>query len=32
MSRLMKVDHVTFVVHPETIRKWAWFYIQVMGG
>jgi hypothetical protein len=32
MSRLMKVDHVTFVVHPESIRKWAWFYIEVMGG
>ena len=32
MSRLMKVDHVTFVVAPDTIRKWAWFYLDVMGG
>lgn len=32
MSRLMKVDHVTFVVAPDTIRKWAWFYLEVMGG
>ena len=32
MSRLTKVDHVTFVVDPKTIRKWAWFYIEVMGG
>ena len=32
MSRLTKVDHVTFVVDPGTIRKWAWFYLEVMGG
>jgi hypothetical protein len=32
MSRLTKVDHVTYVVHQDTIRKWAWFYIEVMGG
>jgi len=32
MSRLIKVDHVTFVVEPESIRKWAWFYLEVMGG
>jgi hypothetical protein len=31
-SLLTKVDHVTFVVRPDTIRKWAWFYIEVMGG
>jgi hypothetical protein len=31
-SGLTKVDHVTFVVRPDTIRKWAWFYIEVMGG
>ncbi len=31
-SQLTKVDHVTFVVSPETIKKWAWFYIEVMGG
>lgn len=31
-SMLTKVDHVTFVVSPQTIRKWAWFYIEVMGG
>jgi 4-hydroxyphenylpyruvate dioxygenase-like putative hemolysin len=24
-SRLIKIDHVTFVVRPDTIRKWAWF-------
>lgn len=32
MSRLVKVDHVTFTVSPESIKKWAWFYIEVMGG
>jgi hypothetical protein len=32
MSRLTKVDHVTYVVRPESIRKWAWFYMEVMGG
>jgi hypothetical protein len=31
-SLLTRVDHVTYVVSPETIRKWAWFYIEVMGG
>jgi len=31
-SCLTKVDHVTFAVRPDTIRKWAWFYIEVMGG
>jgi hypothetical protein len=32
MSRLMKVDHVSFVVDHETICKRAWFYLEVMGG
>lgn len=27
-----KVDHVTCVVSPNTIRQWAWFYIEVLGG
>src|SRR5512146_782604 len=32
MSQLVKVDHVTYAVKPETIRQWAWFYIDVLGG
>jgi hypothetical protein len=31
-SRLQRIDHVTFVVSPATIRQWAWFYIEVCGG
>lgn len=31
-SLLTKIDHVTYIVHPDTIRKWAWFYIEVLGG
>lgn len=26
------VDHISYVVSRETIRKWAWFYIEVLGG
>lgn len=29
---LQKVDHITYVVRPETIRKWAWLYIVHFGG
>ncbi len=32
MKWLQKVDHVTYVVRPDTIRKWAWFYIEKLGG
>lgn len=32
MSWLLKVDHVTYVVKPETIRNWAWLYIEILGG
>ena len=32
MKWLMNVDHVTYVVTPQTIKKWAWWYLQVMGG
>ena len=32
MKRLQKIDHVTYVVRPDTIRKWAWFYIDKLGG
>ena len=32
MNWFKKVDHVTFVVSPETIDKWAKFYTEVMGG
>ncbi len=32
MKWLQKVDHVTYVVHPDTIRKWAWLYIEKFGG
>lgn len=31
-SHLRKVDHVTCVVRQDTIRQWAWFYIDVLGG
>jgi len=29
---LQRIDHLTFVVRPHTIRKWAWLYIEVFGG
>jgi len=32
MKWLQKVDHVTYVVRPDTIRKWAWLYIEQFGG
>lgn len=32
MKWLQKVDHVTYVVRPDTIRKWAWLYIEKFGG
>ena len=32
MKWLQKIDHVTYVVRPDTIRKWAWLYIEKFGG
>lgn len=32
MGWLQKVDHITYVVRPDTIRQWAWFYVEEMGG
>ena len=32
MQWLQKVDHITYVVRPGTIRKWAWWYIEKLGG
>jgi len=29
---LETVDHVTYVVRPDTIKKWGWWYIDVLGG
>ncbi len=29
---LKRIDHATFVVSSETIRRWAWYYIDVCGG
>src|SRR5688572_28507137 len=29
---LEKVDHITYAVRPETMRKWAWLYIENLGG
>lgn len=29
---IQKVDHITYVVRPETIKKWAWLYIEHLGG
>ena len=29
---LEAVDHISYIVSPSTIRKWAWFYIDVLGG
>ncbi len=31
-SHLRKIDHITCVVRPDTIKQWAWFYIDVLGG
>lgn len=32
MKWLINVDLVTYVVTRQTIKKWAWWYLQVMGG
>ena len=32
MSRLKKVDHVTYACAEGTIERWAWFHIEVEGG
>ena len=32
MSWLKGVSAVTYAVRPETIRKWAWFWIVGLGG
>jgi hypothetical protein len=32
MNWLRKIDHVTYVVRPDTIRQWAWLYIDKFGG
>ena len=32
MKWLQKIDHVTYVVRPSTIRNWAWLYIEKFGG
>ena len=32
MSRLKKVDHITYACAAGTIEKWAWFHIEVEGG
>lgn len=29
---LEAVDHISYIVSPESILKWAWFYIKVLGG
>lgn len=29
---LAAVDHITYVVSPHTIRKWAWYYTEVLDG
>lgn len=26
------LDHVTYAVRPDTLKSWAWFYIEVLGG
>ena len=31
-QQLRRIDHVTCAVRPDTIRQWAWFYIDVLGG
>lgn len=32
MSKLKKIDHVTYAVAQRSIEKWAWFHIEVEGG
>lgn len=32
MSRLKKVDHITYACAEGTIERWAWFHIEVEGG
>lgn len=32
MSRLTKVDHITYACAAGTIERWAWFHIEVEGG
>lgn len=31
-SWLENVDHITYVCHGGTLRKWAWYHIEVEGG
>jgi SAM-dependent methyltransferase len=31
-KHLRKIDHITCAVRPDTIRQWAWFYIDILGG
>jgi hypothetical protein len=32
MRRLSRIDHVTYVVRRDTIVRWAWWYLEVLGG
>lgn len=32
MSRLKKVDHITYACEQGSIERWAWFHIEVEGG
>jgi hypothetical protein len=32
MSRLKKVDHITYACRSGSIERWAWFHIEVEGG
>lgn len=32
MKWLQKIDHVAYVVRPDTIHQWAWLYIENFGG
>lgn len=32
MTRLVKVDHITYACAKGMIEKWAWFHIEVEGG
>jgi hypothetical protein len=32
MKWLQKIDHITYVVRPDTITKWAWLYVEQFGG
>ncbi len=29
---LAAVDHITYVVSPHTIKRWAWYYTEILGG